>query len=83
MWPTERPILLDHIIESLLEMEPPMPFILKIPAENSGISDELVQKVKATGKGILTTWSPQVRVLQHEATCAFLVSPPVFTCADN
>ncbi len=78
-WPKHRMELITHLLESLLEVEPIVPFIFATPAPvsregDTKIPDELIKKVEESGRGIITGWAPQVRILQHEATGMMLVS---------
>ena len=79
-WLDGRPEIIINIIQSLLDMEPVMPFVMKLPfdPQNStqrdhGIPDDLIRQVETSGKGIFASWIPQVKVLEHEATGVFLV----------
>ena len=75
IWPKKRIEMITNIIDSLLTIEPPLPFVFKLPTKDNGVPDSLVKKVEESGRGIFTDWAPQVKVLQHEATGMFLVGP--------
>ncbi|KAG6807555.1 hypothetical protein H0H92_007112 [Tricholoma furcatifolium] len=68
-WPTV-PEYLDEVIEALIEKN--VPFIVAHASPFARISPELSAKVQASGIGLLTPWSPQQFVLEHQATGWFL-----------
>jgi hypothetical protein len=74
-WPVNRPRLIITILESLLTLDPPLPFIFARGSNKEGLEDDLVQRVHQSGRGLLVSWAPQVRVLKHEAVGMFLVRP--------
>lgn len=77
-WPQKRPEVVEQLIEGLLNVEPPISFVFAVAGGKDpsagGLSDEYRKKVEQSGRGILTPWAPQVKVLKHEATSFFLVS---------
>ncbi|GLB39043.1 putative UDP-glucoronosyl and UDP-glucosyl transferase [Lyophyllum shimeji] len=68
-WPA-TPEYVEELIEALLEKN--VPFILAHASPFARISAELSDKVKASGLGMLTPWSPQQFILNHPATGWFL-----------
>ncbi|KAG6831438.1 hypothetical protein H0H92_010651 [Tricholoma furcatifolium] len=68
-WPT-APEYLDEVINALLEKK--YPFIFAHASPYAHIQPELSEKVKASGIGLLTPWSPQQFILSHQATGWFL-----------
>ncbi|KAJ7283947.1 UDP-Glycosyltransferase/glycogen phosphorylase [Mycena rebaudengoi] len=68
-WPTVEEYI-DEVVEALLQKQ--MPFILCHASPFAKISQELSDKVKNSGTGMLTTWSPQQFILNHPATGWFL-----------
>lgn len=74
-WPTKRPELIQYLIESLLDAEPPLPFLFATAATGSDVRADLREAVKASGRGMIVPWAPQITVLQHDAVRFFLVRP--------
>ena len=72
-WPEERPELVTAIIESLLELTEPIPFILATATANGKADPALKKRIEASGRGLIVDWAPQVRVLRHDAVGMFLV----------
>ena len=72
-WPVLRPELVTAIIESLLELSSPIPFVFATAMPNGKIEPELKKRVESSGRGLVVDWAPQVRVLRHEAVGMFLV----------
>ena len=72
-WPALRPELVTVIIESLLELSSPIPFVFATAMPNGKIEPELKKRVESSGRGLVVDWAPQVRVLRHEAVGMFLV----------
>ena len=72
-WPTLRPELVTAIIESLFELDPPVPFIMATASPTGKVEPELKKRIEASGRGLVVDWAPQVRVLRHEAVGVFLV----------
>ncbi|CAD6566482.1 MAG: hypothetical protein TREMPRED_002646 [Tremellales sp. Tagirdzhanova-0007] len=71
-WPEERPELVTAIIESLLELTEPIPFILATATANGKADPALKKRIEASGRGLIVDWAPQVRVLRHDAVGMFL-----------
>ncbi|CAD6569984.1 MAG: NAD-dependent glutamate dehydrogenase [Tremellales sp. Tagirdzhanova-0007] len=68
------PEVMINVVESLLAIEPPLPFVFRLPSgDASGIPEALVKKAELSGRGIFVGWAPQVKILQHKATGMFLV----------
>ncbi|KAF8797535.1 UDP-Glycosyltransferase/glycogen phosphorylase [Phlegmacium glaucopus] len=68
-WPTV-PEYVDELIEALIEKK--TPFILAHASPFAKISEQQIERVKASGLGLLTTWSPQQYLLNHPATGWFV-----------
>ncbi|KAF9557518.1 UDP-Glycosyltransferase/glycogen phosphorylase [Agrocybe pediades] len=64
-WPTDTEYL-DEIINALIEKN--FPFILSHASPFAKISQDLGEKIKSSGHGMLTLWCPQQMVLNHSAT---------------
>jgi len=61
---------LDELIEALIEKR--APFILAYASHYAKISEQLAEKIKSSGLGMLTAWSPQQSILNHPATGWFV-----------
>ena len=70
-WPVNRPRLVDLIINSLLEIEPPLPFVF-VKGSND-LPHGLGENMETSARGLVVDWAPQMRVLKHVATGMFLV----------
>ena len=74
--PSQRPDLLETLVESLLSADPPFPFLFATATIGHVISDRVRKLVtNSGGKGMITGFAPQQHVLQHRATGWFLVRP--------
>ncbi|CAD6572898.1 MAG: hypothetical protein TREMPRED_000682 [Tremellales sp. Tagirdzhanova-0007] len=69
----ERPEIVDYLVASLLAAEPALPFIFSAASVNAELSKETIQRVEGSGRGLLSSWVPQMTVLSHPAT-SFYVS---------
>jgi len=58
------------LIEVLIETK--APFILTHASPYSKLSEQQAEKIKSSGLGMLTTWSPQQFILNHPATGWFV-----------
>ena len=72
-WPTLRSELVTAIIDSLLELDSPVPFIFATASPTGKVEPELKKRIEESGRGLVLDWAPQVRVLRHEAVGMFLV----------
>ncbi|KZT56738.1 glycosyltransferase family 1 protein [Calocera cornea HHB12733] len=65
------PLVPSHIptlIDVLLKVEPPMPFVITTPGSIlAPLPAELVEKVHASGRGLIVDWAPQQAMLSHPA----------------
>jgi hypothetical protein len=68
-WPTS-PEYVDEVIEALIEKK--FPFIFCFASPFAKISNELAERVKLSGLGMVTQWAPQQFILNHPATGWFL-----------
>lgn len=71
--PTERPQLFDALIKTILEAEPPLPFIFAGGKTNSILTAEAKEKIVNSGRGLLAGFVPQQAILKHKATGWYLV----------
>lgn len=72
-WPTQRPEIIEGLLDTMLRRNPPVPFVFAMAADKAVIPEELVQRVQQSGRGFISRWVPQVEVLRHDAVGAFLV----------
>ncbi|RXK35723.1 hypothetical protein M231_07012 [Tremella mesenterica] len=72
MWPSTRPELLECLVETLIEAEPPLPFLFAAASALASWPDHLIKKVEESGRGMIVKWAPQLTVLQHESIHFFL-----------
>ncbi|KAG6915692.1 hypothetical protein DXG01_010420 [Tephrocybe rancida] len=68
-WPT-IPEYIDEVVDALIEKK--YPFILSHASPFARVSLELSDKIKTSGLGLSTPWSPQQFILNHPATGWFL-----------
>jgi len=71
-WPVYRPEMVEIIVDSLLAIEPPIPFVFATPKSPvmpvEKISAATRKRIHESGRGIVSDWAPQVRCLKHPAT---------------
>ncbi|EKM59462.1 glycosyltransferase family 1 protein [Phanerochaete carnosa HHB-10118-sp] len=68
-WSTQ-PDRLWTVLDVLMEKK--IPFILSHASPFAKVPDEIVEKVKASSLGFLTTWAPQQTILEHSVTGWFM-----------
>jgi len=61
-WPLVSEYI-DELIEALIEKK--VPFILAYASLSAQLSEQQMEKIKSSGLGMLTTWSPQQFILNH------------------
>lgn len=71
--PTERPQLFDALIKTILEAEPPLPFVFAGGKTNSILTAEAKAQIVNSGRGLLAGFVPQQAILKHKATGWYLV----------
>ncbi|KAK4685322.1 hypothetical protein P7C73_g4827, partial [Tremellales sp. Uapishka_1] len=73
VWPKLRPSLMNSLIDSLLSptLDPPIPFVFATASAAGKLSEDIKQKILASGRGLVVDWAPQVKILQHPATGFF------------
>ncbi|OSD01251.1 glycosyltransferase family 1 protein [Trametes coccinea BRFM310] len=70
-WPAKSPEKLWAFLDVVMELN--IPFILSHASPFAGaIPEDVLNKVKAYGKGLLSQWSPQQTILEHPATGWFV-----------
>ncbi|KAH9476195.1 UDP-glycosyltransferase 84A1 [Psilocybe cubensis] len=68
-WTAEQSYI-EEVIEALIEKK--FPFILSYASPWAKMSDALIEKIKATGLGLISKWVPQQYILSHPATGWFM-----------
>ncbi|OJT10140.1 UDP-glycosyltransferase 73C1 [Trametes pubescens] len=69
-WPVKTPEKIWVVLDVVMERG--IPFILSHASPMAVVPDDVKEKVKAYGKGLLSSWSPQQTILEHPATGWFL-----------
>ncbi|RPD78353.1 UDP-Glycosyltransferase/glycogen phosphorylase [Lentinus tigrinus ALCF2SS1-7] len=69
-WPARSPEKLWAFLDVVMELN--HPFILSHASPLAVVPDEIREKVKAYGKGVLSAWTPQQLILDHPATGWFV-----------
>ncbi|KAM5530920.1 hypothetical protein V8D89_015410 [Ganoderma adspersum] len=70
-WPSTKPENVWAVLDVLIELN--IPFILSHASPfAANVPEEIQQKVKAYGKGVLSPWTPQQLILDHPATGWFI-----------
>ncbi|KAI0631464.1 UDP-Glycosyltransferase/glycogen phosphorylase [Trametes polyzona] len=69
-WPVKSPEKVWAFLDVVMEKN--IPFILSHASQTATVPDDVREKVKAYGKGVLSPWSPQQTILEHPATGWFL-----------
>jgi len=68
-WPSVSEYV-DELIDALIEKK--APFILALSSPRAKISEHQAERIKLSGLGMLTAWSPQQFILNHPATGWFV-----------
>ncbi|KAJ7136275.1 hypothetical protein C8R46DRAFT_615007 [Mycena filopes] len=72
-FPTATAKLIEVLLNTLLALNQPFPFVLGLGAQMAALPQPLIQRVNATGKGLICDfWVEQRAVLQHPALGWFL-----------
>ncbi|TBU37221.1 UDP-Glycosyltransferase/glycogen phosphorylase [Dichomitus squalens] len=69
-WPSSKPENVWAVLDVLMELN--IPFILSIASPFAKVPEEIKTKVKAYGKGVISSWTPQQLILDHPATGWFI-----------
>ncbi|KAJ7450901.1 hypothetical protein FB451DRAFT_1051954, partial [Mycena latifolia] len=74
LWfPVATPQLIEALVNTLLEVEKPLPFIFALGSKMASLPKELIERVNSSGKGLICEfWVEQRAILQHEAVGWFL-----------
>ncbi|KZO99296.1 glycosyltransferase family 1 protein [Calocera viscosa TUFC12733] len=66
-WPLV-PTHIPTLIDVLLKLDPPMPFVLTTPGSMlAPLPGDLRETVQASGRGLIVDWAPQQAMLSHPA----------------
>lgn len=72
-FPIATPELVAALVETLLDLETPFPFIFALGCKIAYLPTDLIQRVNASGKGLICHfWVEQRAILQHPALGWFL-----------
>ncbi|KAJ7174027.1 hypothetical protein C8R43DRAFT_914623 [Mycena crocata] len=72
-FPIATPELVEALINTLLQLEKPFPFVFGLGGALASLPAELIQRVNASGKGLICDfWVEQRAILQHGAVGWFL-----------
>ncbi|KAJ7141551.1 hypothetical protein C8R46DRAFT_1200689 [Mycena filopes] len=72
-FPTATPQLIETLLDTLLALDHPFPFILGLGGQMASLPQPLIQRVNATAKGLICDfWVEQRAVLQHPPLGWFL-----------
>ncbi|KAH9851061.1 UDP-Glycosyltransferase/glycogen phosphorylase [Lenzites betulinus] len=69
-WPVLTPEKVWAFLDVVMELN--IPFILSHASPMAVVPEEVKEKVKAYGRGVLSPWSPQQTILEHPATGWFV-----------
>ncbi|KAL8283295.1 hypothetical protein RQP46_005705 [Phenoliferia psychrophenolica] len=71
-FPLTTPHLVHALVETLLGLENPFPFVFALGGKMASLPPELIEKVHSSGKGLVCGWTPQRSLLQSGAVGWFL-----------
>ncbi|KAF7343212.1 hypothetical protein MVEN_01752500 [Mycena venus] len=72
-FPAATPHLLEALVNTLLDLEKPFPFVFALGSKMASLPPELLARVNASGKGLVCDfWVEQRAILQHGAIGWFL-----------
>ncbi|KAJ7711026.1 hypothetical protein B0H14DRAFT_700597 [Mycena olivaceomarginata] len=72
-FPVKTPRLVEALIDALLNLELPFPFIFALGGQMASLPAPLIQRVHESGKGLICDfWVEQAALLQHGAVGWFL-----------
>ncbi|KAL8280736.1 hypothetical protein RQP46_006740 [Phenoliferia psychrophenolica] len=72
LFPITTPHLVHALVETLLDLEEPFPFVFALGGKMASLPPELVEKVNSSGKGLVCGWVAQRELLQSGAVGWFL-----------
>ncbi|KAJ7024035.1 hypothetical protein C8F04DRAFT_1132549, partial [Mycena alexandri] len=72
-FPVATPGHVEALIDTLLNLQQPFPFVLALGGPMASLPQELIERVNATGKGLICDfWVEQRATLQHKSVGWFL-----------
>ncbi|KAJ6575624.1 hypothetical protein DFH09DRAFT_1150729 [Mycena vulgaris] len=72
-FPIATPQIIEALVNTLLHLEKPFPFVLALGGKMASLPKELIETVNASGKGLICDfWVEQHAILQHAALGWFL-----------
>ncbi|KAJ7648514.1 hypothetical protein B0H17DRAFT_1148018 [Mycena rosella] len=72
-FPIATPELIEALVDTLVTVEPPFPFVFALGGKLASLPTELIQRVNTSGKGLICDfWVEQRAILQHSAVGWFL-----------
>ncbi|KAJ7092893.1 hypothetical protein B0H15DRAFT_776933, partial [Mycena belliarum] len=72
-FPIATPQLVVALVETLIALDPPFPFVFALGGKMASLPAELIERANASGKGIICGfWVEQRAILQHAALGWFL-----------
>ncbi|KAF7333107.1 hypothetical protein MVEN_02376100 [Mycena venus] len=72
-FPVATPHLLEALVNTLLDLEQPFPFVFALGSEMASLPPELIARINASGRGLACDfWVEQRAILQHGAVGWFL-----------
>jgi hypothetical protein len=72
-FPIATPQLIEALVNTLLNLVKPFPFVLALGGKLAALPKELIERVNSTGKGLVCDfWVEQRAILQHPAVGWFL-----------
>ncbi|KAJ7194199.1 hypothetical protein GGX14DRAFT_476586 [Mycena pura] len=72
-FPVATPHLVEAFVNTLLDLETPLPFIFTLGSQMASLPKELVERVNKSGRGLVCDfWVEQRAILQHAALGWFL-----------
>ncbi|KAJ7436042.1 hypothetical protein FB451DRAFT_1108995 [Mycena latifolia] len=72
-FPLATPELVDALVDTLLALEKPFPFVFALGGKLASLPKELIDRVNSSGKGLICAfWVEQRAILQHGAVGWFL-----------
>ncbi|KAJ7450898.1 hypothetical protein FB451DRAFT_1410211 [Mycena latifolia] len=72
-FPVATPQLIEALVDTLLALETPFPFVFALGGRMASLPDELIERVNSSGRGLICKfWVEQRAILQHAAVGWFL-----------
>ncbi|KAF7350270.1 hypothetical protein MVEN_01331000 [Mycena venus] len=72
-FPVATPALVQALVNTLLELEKPFPFIFSLGGKMASLPQELIERVNSSGKGLVCDfWVDQRAILRHGSVGWFL-----------